>query len=312
MSSPSVSVVIPCFNQGQFLRDAIASARSSTLQPEIIVVDDGSTDETAAIAHSAEATCIRQENKGVVAARNSGLQAAHGEFVVFLDADDRLLAGALDTGAAALKDDPDCALAWGRSVMMDEAGSLLATPVSPRVDGDAHAALLRNNYIWTPAAAMLRTSVVREVGGFAQGFDAAADYDLYLRVTRNHRARDHGQAVAGYRRHAANMSGNAVRMLRDTLAVMRGHKPEDPSLIGAWRAGCAMWRDFYGTQVVEEMRRDLRNGSTRRAVGKALVLARLAPEVFLREARRKLRAATGGNYRTSPSATSRGDRNFPR
>jgi glycosyltransferase involved in cell wall biosynthesis len=285
--TPAVSVVIPCFNQGQFLCDAIASARANTLQPEIIVVDDGSTEEISAITRTAGVTCIRQQNQGVVAARNRGLNAAHGEFIVFLDADDRLLPAALDTGAAALTGDPDCALVWGRCVMMDEAGSLLDTPVSPRVGGDAHAAFLRNNYIWTPAAAMLRTSIVREAGGFAHGFDAAADYDLYLRVTRHHRACDLGQAVAGYRRHGGNMSGSAARMLRDTQAVMRRHKPHDARLIADWRAGCAMWRDFYGTQLVEEMRRDYRQGAMSDVVTKALTLARLAPGVLWREARKK-------------------------
>lgn len=285
--TPAVSVVIPCFNQGQFLCDAIASARANTLQPEIIVVDDGSTEEISAITRTAGVTCIRQQNQGVVAARNRGLNAAHGEFIVFLDADDRLLPAALDTGAAALTGDPDCALVWGRCVMMDEAGSLLDTPVSPRVDGDAHAAFLRNNYIWTPAAAMLRTSIVREAGGFAHGFDAAADYDLYLRVTRHHRACDLGQAVAGYRRHGGNMSGSAALMLRDTQAVMRRHKPHDARLIADWRAGCAMWRDFYGTQLVEEMRRDYRQGAMSDVVTKALTLARLAPGVLWREARKK-------------------------
>jgi glycosyltransferase involved in cell wall biosynthesis len=294
VNRPAVSVVIPCFNQARFLREAVGSARASTLQPEVIVVDDGSGDETSAVAQAAGATCIRQENQGVVAARNTGLHAASGEFIVFLDADDRLLQGALDTGAAALKDDPTCALAWGRSIVMDEAGLLLDTPVPPRVDGHAHAALLRNNYIWTPAAAMLRTAAVRDAGGFAPGFDAAADYDLYLRLTRRHGARDHGQAVAAYRRHSANMSGNAARMLRETLAVMERHKPDDASLFEDWRAGCAMWRDFYGTQLVEEMRRDLRKGAIADLASKAWVLARLAPNVFWREARKKARLTIRG------------------
>lgn len=288
MSSPVVSVVIPCFNQGRFLCDAIASASSNALQPEIIVVDDGSAEDVSAIT-TAGVTCIRQENQGVVAARNRGLAAAHGEFVVFLDADDRLLPGALDTGAAALTGDPDCALVWGRCVMMDEAGSLLDTPVSPRVDGDAHAAFLRNNYIWTPAAAMLRTSVVREAGGFAHGFDAAADYDLYLRVTRRYRARDLGQAVAGYRRHAGNMSGSAARMLRDTLAVMRRNRPDNLDLQSAWAEGYRNWQEFYGTHLIEEIRGHLRAHAPWSALGKTLALAHLAPHVFRRELAKKTR-----------------------
>lgn len=292
--SASVSVVIPCFNQGRFLRDAIDSARASVLQPEIIVVDDGSTDDTSSVARTAGVVCIRQKNGGLVSARNAGLREARGDFVVFLDADDTLLAGALDAGVAALLDDPRRALAWGRAVMMDEAGVLLDTPSPPRVEHDEHAALLADNFIWTPAAAMLRTAVVREAGGFAHGFDAAADYDLYLRLTRRHPAVDHGQRVAGYRRHAGNMSGSAARMLRDTLLVVERHRPDSGSLLERWRQGRRMWKDFYGTQLVEEIRRDLRRRALTDAVRKSAVLARLAPSVFLREARRKARVTILG------------------
>ena len=302
-SAPSVSVVIPCYNQARFLPDAIASARASTLQPEVIVVDDGSTDGTAAIAVAAGATCVRQVNRGVVAARNAGLEAAHGELIVFLDADDHLLPGALDVGAAALGADGDCVLAWGRCVMMDEAAAWLDTPVPVRVEEDAHAAFLRNNPIWTPAAAMLRTAQVRDAGGFASGFDAAADYDLYLRLTRRYRARDHGRRVAAYRRHARNMSGDAARMLRDTLAVVKRHKP-DGERLADWRAGRAMWRDFYGTQLVEEIRRDLRRPAPAQVARKSLLLMRLAPGVLLRETGRKARALARGRHagRAAPAA----------
>ncbi|HTI37854.1 MAG TPA: glycosyltransferase [Vicinamibacterales bacterium] len=282
-----VSIVIPCFNQARFLVHAMASARQSVIQPEIIVVDDGSTDETSETARAAGVTCIRQSNRGLVAARNRGLEAASGAFVIFLDADDTLLPGAIDVGLAALTEDADRALAWGRCVMMDETGVLLPTPSPPRVLADHHAALLASNCIWTPGAAMLRTEAVRTAGGFAGGFDAAADYDLYLRITRVHGACDHGQPVVGYRRHAANMSGNAARMLRDTLAVVQRNRPDAGPLLDAWQRGRRMWQDFYGTQLVEEMRHDLRTGALTHVVGKSFVLARMAPAVLWREARRK-------------------------
>jgi glycosyltransferase involved in cell wall biosynthesis len=283
----SVTVVIPCFNQARFLRAAIDSARAGAIDPEIIVIDDGSTDDTMAVARSAGVSCIGQANRGLVNARNRGLDAAQGEFIVFLDADDALLPGALDTGVSALSEDPSRALTWGRCVTMDEYGVLLETPSPARVERDHHRALLTNNFIWSPAAAMMRTAAVREIGGFAGGFDAAADYDLYLRLARLHAAHDHGRVVAAYRRHGANMSGNAARMLRDTLAVMRRHRPHAAPDGMAWRRGRRMWKDFYGTQLVEEIRRDLRDRSAIEVVRKSMTLARLAPGVLWREVRKK-------------------------
>jgi glycosyltransferase involved in cell wall biosynthesis len=291
----TVTVVIPCFNQARFLRDAIDSARASAIQPEIIVVDDGSTDTTRDVAQAANAVCISQPHAGLVAARNRGLDAAHGDLVVFLDADDTLLPGAIDAGASALLEAGDRALVWGRCVMMDARGTPLETPSPPRVHQNHHQALLANNAIWAPAAAMMRTAAGRRAGGFARGFDAAADYDLYLRLTRTHSAFDHGQVVAAYRRHDANMSGNAARMLRDTLAVVERNRPEPGPLEDAWREGRRMWKDFYGTQLVEQIRRDLRTGDARGVTRKSLVLARHAPGVLWREARKKARHSIGRN-----------------
>jgi len=302
--SASVTIVIPCFNQGRFLRDAIDSARTSRIRPEIIVVDDGSTDDTRAVADAAGAVRISQQNAGLAAARNRGLEAAGGDLIVFLDADDTLLPGGLDAGAAALLEHEDRGLAWGRAVTMDEGGALLETPSPPRIEGDHHRALLTNNFIWTPAAAMMRTAFVRRAGGFGCGFDAAADYDLYLRLTREHPACDHGRVVAAYRRHAANMSGNAARMLRDTLVVVERNRPEPGPLEDAWRQGRRMWKDFYGTQLVEEMRRDLRAGEGARVWRKTLVLARLAPGVLRREAHKKALVMLGRRQagRATPAA----------
>ena len=99
----SVSVVIPCYNQGRFLQEAIASATAQgELVPEIVVVDDGSTDETHAVAtRDGTVRYLRQERSGLSEARNSGWRASSGDYVIFLDADDRLLPGAVEAGLEA-------------------------------------------------------------------------------------------------------------------------------------------------------------------------------------------------------------------
>ena len=291
MSGPLVSVIIPCYNQGQFLPDAIRSAQSDDFPVEIVVVDDGSTDNTAgAAAGFPHVRTVRQPNRGLSAARNRGLAESTGGFVIFLDADDRLLPGAIDTGARALLTHPQCAMAYGRCVMMGPEGDRWPTPEPPAVRSGHHVALLRTNLIWMPAMAIFRREPLAAAGGFTAGVDGSADYDLYLRISREHPIHDHGQLVAAYRRHSASMSGNAGRMLRDTLAVMARNRPQgDPSRLEAWRDGYRNWQDFYGTQLVEEIRQHVRGRESAVAMRKSLALARLAPAVFLRELAKKTR-----------------------
>jgi glycosyltransferase involved in cell wall biosynthesis len=290
-SRPLVSIVIPCYNQAGYLRDAIRSATSREFPVEIVVVDDGSTDGTSAVAAAfAHVRTVRQANRGLSAARNRGLAESTGAFVIFLDADDRLLPGAIDTAARALIAHPACAMAYGRCVMMGPDGDVWPTPEPPSVRSGHHVALLRTNLIWMPAMAIFRREPLVHAGGFTTGVDGSADYDLYLRISREHPIHDHGRLVAAYRRHTASMSGNAGRMLRDTLAVMGRNRPHgDPAKLEAWREGYRNWQDFYGTKLVEEIRLHLRGGESAPAVRKSLWLARLAPAVFARELARKTR-----------------------
>src|SRR5829696_8499022 len=110
--TPLVSVVIPCYNQAHFLGEAIESVLSQSYRHfELIVVDDGSTDETSEVASRYEGVrLIRQENQGLSGARNTGIGHSGGEFLVFLDADDRLLLGALEAGLRCFEAHPEYAL----------------------------------------------------------------------------------------------------------------------------------------------------------------------------------------------------------
>ena len=289
---PLTSVVIPCYNQGHFLDEAVTSATSVTHRVEVIVVDDGSTDDTPQVVERHPAVrYVRQQNRGLAAARNRGLAESSGDLVIFLDADDRLLPDGIDAGVRALTSNPGCALAYGRCVMMGPEGTEWPTPQQRRVLSGHHAVLLRTNPIWTPAMAIFRRHALVEAGGFGEGFDGSADYDLYLRIAARYPVHDHGALVAAYRRHDASMSGSASRMLRDTLAVMSRHRPADGEIaqLDAWREGCDAWRDFYGTQLTEEIRGHVGERQVVPAVEKVWALARYAPEILRREAGRKLR-----------------------
>src|SRR4051812_16000050 len=114
--SELVTVVIPCYNQARFLGEAIESVLRQTHRArEVVVVDDGSTDGTAAVAaRYPDVQLIRQPNRGLAAARNRGLAESRGAYLVFLDADDRLLPRALEVGLRCLMDHPLVAFAYGR------------------------------------------------------------------------------------------------------------------------------------------------------------------------------------------------------
>src|SRR5689334_18886634 len=121
---PTVSVVITCFNQGRFLADAIRSVQRQTYRNiEILVVDDGSTDNTRDVALSfADARYVYQPNAGLSAARNKGIKKSRGAFLVFLDADDWLYPEAIAINLDYLTKNPEWAFVSGWHDKVDEWG----------------------------------------------------------------------------------------------------------------------------------------------------------------------------------------------
>ena len=260
--APRVSVIIPCYNQAHFLAEAIDSVlRQDHAPAEIVVVDDGSTDRTPAVAGAFPSVrCLRQENRGLAAARNAGFARSTGEFVVFLDADDRLLPGALAIGAAHLTEDGALGFTAGFSRYMTAAGEPLPTGQPQRAGGDPYAMLLRRNSIRNPAMVMFRRSALERAGGFDGRINACADYDMYLRVSRARPVRFHETVVAEYRRHAENMSLDAAVMLRQLLAVLGRQRPwlDTAARREACRDGRRNVRAYYGERLANQIRARVR------------------------------------------------------
>jgi glycosyltransferase involved in cell wall biosynthesis len=297
------SVVIPSYNHARFLDQAILSALAQRCAvTEVIVVDDGSTDDTTGVARGyREVRLIRQAHSGVSHARNAGLGASRCEWIVFLDADDILLPDAVATGAGYLASNPEALLAAGRCRLIDRDGAELAAHWAPPVSCAHYRALLSTNFIWTPGAAVMRRSAVLASGGFCPDHPAAADYALYLRLARCGRLICHDRHVAMYRLHGANMSQDAVEMLRATLAVLRAERPFVPrELAPEYHESIRSWKDYYGDQIVDSLRESIRTpGGAARAARLGAALLRYHPRGFFRHVGRKL-AVEAGIRRAGP------------
>ena len=248
-----VSVIIACHNHGQFLGQAIESVLAQSYRNvEIIVVDDGSTDNTGRVATRYRLVrYIYQENAGPSAARNAGLRESHGDFLVFLDADDRLLPNALDIGVSCARAHPECAFVSGHCRVVDSNGAILASPRQLQVERDHYLQLLRGGaYIWCPATVLYQ----RQIFDFVHGFDPACrveDYDLYLRITRDFPVYSHGHVIVEYRQHRSTRSRDVLAVERAALAAHDAQwdfVKANNLYREAYDAGAQFWQNDYSIQ----------------------------------------------------------------
>jgi glycosyltransferase involved in cell wall biosynthesis len=286
-----VSVIIPCYNHARFLGEAIVSViRQSYPHIEIIVVDDGSTDDTEQVITSyPNIQHIRQENLGVSRARNMGLSMSRGAYVLFLDADDRLLPDAVATGVHALASRKEYAFAFGLFVSI---GKLQDIKKLPPDHSSTYKELLKRNFIGNPGVVLYNRWVFSHVEGFDETNGPAADYDLYLRVARQFPIFCHQSHVVEYRKHDRNMSNNPTVMLEATLTALKNQKQHVEAyqdLKAAYDSGRQFWKSYYGEALVVNVYDNLACGNVMRAACDCYALVRLFPERFPIFAARKIK-----------------------
>lgn len=223
MAELPVSVVIPARNAARFISATLKSLRAQSADDfEVIVIDDGSTDDTAAIVrHEAGSDgrirIVSGPGKGVSAARNAGLAEAKGALVLFLDADDLLAADALERLRATLDEGDGVAALGGVARITEDGDPLPGNDNRPLAkEPDQLAALLRKNYVVNGGALMIRTGEARAAGGFDPGLVHGEDWEFWCRLAERGRILiNEGAPVLLYRQVA---SGANVRAFGSALA----------------------------------------------------------------------------------------------
>lgn len=237
----SVSVVIPAYNPGPFLAEAVESAVSQVPPPiEVLVVDDGSTEPIAAPRHPL-VRVIRQDNAGPSAARNRGIREARGELIAFLDADDLWYPGKLAAQVPLMR--PEVGLCSCDFEAMEATGTRSGWGGH---GGDYHQ-LLRGNSIHT-SGAMARRSVLLDVGCFDETLTHSEEWGTWLDIARRSELEHASGVFVGYRLHDQNASRDYRRMWRGAMRVLWRHRGIH-ALPGVRRVG-----QIYGAQAFDAFR----------------------------------------------------------
>lgn len=232
-SRPQISVVIPAYNSEAFIRQAIQSVLAqSYTNHEIIVVDDGSSDDTQSVLgeFGARIKCLCQPNRGCSAARNAGILAARGEFICFLDADDEWVPEKLELQAAFMERHPEVGLLFADEDEIEaKSGAVLCrslvgrSPFYPDIlkgqaKGDAFSKLIIENFIPT-STVMIRRECFFRSGIFDETLRVSEDRDLWSRIAATFAVAFLPQTLGRKRVHPRNISSDSELTLRSRLRV---------------------------------------------------------------------------------------------
>ncbi len=248
--APVVSVVIPTYNHAAYVLETLDSVFAQTFADfEVIVVNDGSPDDTAArLRPLAEAGRIRyfeQPNAGQAAARNRGLAEARGEFIAFLDDDDVWPPDKLAWQVAVLRDEPGVDVVYGQRLEM---GGGPTHPGDHAPEGEVFAAFVSQGWIQSPGQVLIRRSALERTGGFDPAIWGTDDWDLWLRLARGSQFRYGARPALIYRRHATNASKNFLRMWRNGRAVIaKNFQPAPGTDAGRVRRAAERFVDGFAT-----------------------------------------------------------------
>jgi glycosyltransferase involved in cell wall biosynthesis len=219
---PEVSVVIPAYNAARYVGAAVESVLAQSFDDlEVVVVDDGSTDETADVVAGlgARVRCIRQANSGVAVARNQGIAQSDSRYVAFLDADDAWLPEKLAKQMKALRESPDRRFCYTAFAI---AGSDLE-PIEVRrgpLVGTALGTLLLQGNVVGASTPVCERELFAKAGDFDPALSQCADWDMWMRLAAHTEFIYLDEPLVNYRQHGSNMSKDPELLEEDSLLVL--------------------------------------------------------------------------------------------
>ena len=221
---PLVSVVIPTYNRAAVIGASLESVfRQDYPNIEIIVVDDGSKDDTEHVMEPYIAKGVRyyrQENRGAPTARNAGVERAEGELIAFLDSDDAWEPNKISAQVRRMGESfPDVALIYTGMRKVDQNGALLGYK-TPSKRGAIYLDLLRDNVVGSTSTALVKASVVREVGGFDTALRSRQDLDLWLRIAKKYSIDYVADPLVIYSVHTDRISSNMDSKIQGSERVL--------------------------------------------------------------------------------------------
>lgn len=249
LNLPLVSVIIPAYNASPFIRRTLASVLAQTYDHfEVLVVDDGSTDDTVAIvqevaAADARVRLFRQPNRGVAAARNLAIRASRGEFIAPIDADDVWYPRKIEKQVECmLKAGPSVGVVYCWWTRIDEDDQLTGYSPQWAVEGDVFKALIYRNFVGNASLPLIRREALDRIGLYntnlkSQDAQGCEDRDIYLRLAERYEFRVVPDYLMGYRKVATSMSRNHLKMLRSYNLVadaIKNRHPEIPEKVFRW------------------------------------------------------------------------------
>ena len=234
MSDTKVSVIMPTYNEGSYIKQAVESILESIYENiELIIIDDGSSDKTLDIVHSYSDDRLsiveRTNESGVTSARNKGIKLASGDYISVHDADDWSDPERFERQIAYLDEHPEVALVGTGAYLVDEDGdaqSRRRVLETPSLDD-----LIEHNE-FVHGSVMMRRDVLQEIGGYDEWFPVAEDYDLWLRLADEYEVRNIDEPLYYFRQHDDSLYGSNLEELKlyHLLAVRKVQSGLDADL----------------------------------------------------------------------------------